>query len=162
MRRSTYLAGNSVLSLITFKELVWFDVILPELFHDILANIRVVLLNLSSKLQLVFRGYSNHISSLTNKVQYELGNVTTGDGYMLDGTSDDIPFGTRNDMSYTITRVDDSSSECTVGDTVRRPRCCESEDSLDSDVKTFDVKGLEEDFGSLFTILGSIKWGFSL
>ena len=103
MRRSTYLASDSVLSLITFKELVWFDVILPELFHDILANIRVVLLNLSSKLQLVFRGYSNHISSLTNKVQHELRNVTTSDGYMLDGTSDDIPFGTRNHVSNTIT-----------------------------------------------------------
>ena len=103
MRRSTYLAGNSVLSLITFKELVRLNVILPELLHDILAYIRVVLLNLSSNLQLVFWGYGNHIPSLTNEVQYELCDVTTGDGYMLDGTSDDIPFGTRNHVSNTIT-----------------------------------------------------------
>ena len=103
MRCGTYLASDGVLSLITFKELVWLNVILPELFHDILAYIRIVLLDLSSNLQLVFRRNSNHIPSLTNKVQYELGNVTTGDGYMLDGTSDDIPFGTRNHVSNTIT-----------------------------------------------------------
>ena len=103
MRCSTYLASDGVLPLITFKELVRLNVILPELLHDILAHIRVVLLDLSSNLQLVFRGHSNHIPSLSDKVQYELCNVTTGDGYMLDGTSDDIPFGTRNDVSDTIT-----------------------------------------------------------
>lgn len=60
-------------------------------------------------------------------------------------------------MGHTITRVDDRSSQCAVGNLVGRPRGCESQYGLDSDIQSFDIEGLEEDLGSLFPILWWIQ-----
>ena len=140
MRRSTYLASDSVLSLITFKELVWFDVILPELFDNVLADIAVLLFNLARDLQLIFGRYICHLSPFTHEVQHELGDVATCDGDVLDGTSNDVPLSAGNDMSDSIAGINDSARQGPISDSIGRPRRSQSKNSLNSDIETFDIE----------------------
>lgn len=149
-------------SLIPLKVLVRLRVILPELLHNILTHITIVLLHLPSHLQLVLRRNSSHLTTLSHEVEHELGDIATGDGYVLDGGADDIALSTGNDVSDTVSGIDNGAGESAVCDAVRGPGSCECENGLDGDVETFDVEGLEEDFGGLFSILGWIERRFSL
>lgn len=74
-----------MLSFESLEVLVRFRIILPELLHDILTHIAVVLLHFTSDLQLILRRNSRHLAPLTQEVEHELGDVATGDGYVLDG-----------------------------------------------------------------------------
>jgi len=65
-------------------------------------------------------------------------------------------------MGNTVSRVDDSSSKCTVRDTIGGPRGGECKDSLDSDVQALDVERFEEDFCGLFSVLRRVERWFSL
>lgn len=115
----TYLPRDSVLSFVAFKVLVWLCVVFPELFHDILTHITVILLNLSSNLQLIFRRDGGHVPSLTDKIQNKLGDITTGNGYMLNSTANDISLGARDNVCDTIPGINNCSSECAVCYSVR-------------------------------------------
>ena len=64
------------------------------------------------------RRNSGHFPTLTQQVQHELGDITTGNGDMLDGTADDITFRAGNDVRDTIARVNDGAGKCAIGDTV--------------------------------------------
>ena len=118
----TYPSGYGVLSLVPREVLVRLLVVLPELLHDVLADVAVLLLDLARHLELVFWWYVRHLASLAHEVQDELGDITTCDWDVLDSAPDDIALRTRNDVCDTITRVDNGSSECAVGNTVRGPR----------------------------------------
>ena len=116
--RETYASGDSVLTLVPRKVLVRLLVVLPELLHDILADITVLLLDLPRNLQLVLGRDIRHLTTLPHQVEHKLGNVAASDGDVLDRAADDVPLRTGNDVSNTITRVDDCASERAVGDTV--------------------------------------------
>jgi hypothetical protein len=88
--------------------------------------------------------------------------VTTGDGDVFDGTSNDVPFRARDDMCDTISRVDDSACERPVCCTVGCPGCGKGEHSLYSNVETLYIEGLEEDFGCLLSVFRRVKRRLSL
>ena len=127
-------------SIVPRKVLIRLLVILPELLHDVLAHIAVLLLDLPGDLQLVFRRDIGHLSALTHEVEHELGDITTGDGDVLDGTPNNITLRAGNDVGNTVSGVDDGTRERAVGDTVGRPRGGKSKDSLNGDVETLDVE----------------------
>ena len=129
-----------MLPLVARKVLVRLLVILPELFDDVLTDIAVLLFDLARDLQLVFGRYVRHLSAFTHEVQHELGDVATCDGDVLDGTSNDVPLRAGNDMSNTITGVNDSTRKRAVCDAVRGPRRSESEDRLYGNVQALDVE----------------------
>lgn len=158
----SHLPCDAVLILVALEVLVWLRVVLSELLDNVLADVTVVFLYFGRDLQVLLRGDVDHLSTFTQEVEHELRDVTTGDGDVLDGTADDIAFRARNNMSNAVSRVDDSSSERSVCDTVGRPGRGQSEDGLDGDIETLDIEGLEEDLRSLFTVLWRIERGLSL
>ena len=115
----TYLSCDAVLVLVTLEVLVRLCIILAELFDDILADITVVLFHLGCNFQVLLGRNIGRLSTLTQQVQHELCNITASNGDVLDGTTDNIAFGARNDVCDTITRVNDRAGECTISDAVR-------------------------------------------
>jgi hypothetical protein len=86
-------------------------VVLPKLLHYVLTDIAVPLLDGTSYLQLILGWNSRHLPSLSKKIQDKLRNVPSGDGDMLDGTTNDISICNRNDVRYTIAAIDDCACE---------------------------------------------------
>ena len=142
--------------------LVGLRIILPVLLHDILTDIAVRLLHLSCNLQLILGGNGRHLPSFSHQIQHELADIPTGDGDMFDRTSNHIPLSTRDNVSDTIARVNDSPGERTIRDFVRGPGGSESEHCLDGDVETFDIERFEKDLRSLFSVLGCVERRFGL
>ena len=151
-----------MLPVIPLKMLVRLCIILPKLPDDVLTHITVILLYLPCDLQLILRRDINGLSTLSHQVQYELRDIASSDGDVLDGAPNDVPFGARNNVCDTIPRVNDCSGEGAVSDSVGRPGCCEGEDGLNSYVQSLDIKRLEEDLGSLFSVLWGIERWFGL
>ena len=158
----SHLPCDAVLILVALEEFVRLRIILPKLLDDVLAHVAVIFLHLGRNLQVLLRGNIDHLATLSHKVEHELRDVTTGDRDVLDGAADDITFRARNNVGDTISRIDDSSSECAVGNAVGRPGRGQSKDSLDGNIETLDVEGLEEDLRSLFTVLRRVKRGLGL
>ena len=75
---------------------------------------------------------------------------------MLDRTSNNISFSTRDDMGDTVARVNDGSGQRAVRDLVGGPGGGKCEHRLDRDVQTLDVERFEKDLCGLFSILGCI------
>ena len=142
--------------------LVGLRIILPVLLHDILTDIAVRLLHLSCNLQLILGGNGRHLPSFSHQIQHELADIPTGDGDMFDRTSNHIPLSTRDNVSDTIARVNDSPGERTIRDFIGGPGGGECEHCLDGDVETFDVERFEKDLGSLFSVLGCVERRFGL
>jgi len=151
-----------VLSLIPLKVLVRLLVVLPELPDNVLTHITVVLLDFARDLELVFRRDRGHLPTLAHQVEDELGDVAASDGDVLDGASNNVSLGARNDMRDTISRVDDGSSEGPVGNAVGRPGGGKGEDGLNGDIETLDIERFKEDFSGLLAILRWIKRGLGL
>ena len=107
-----------MLTIVPLKVLVRLLVVLPKLAHYVLTDITVALLDLACNLQLILRRHVRHLPSLSHQVEHELRDITTSNRDMLDSAPDDISFGTGNNVGNTIARVDNSSSESTVGDAV--------------------------------------------
>jgi len=59
-------------------------IVLPKFLNDVLAHVAVVLLDLSSDLELVLRRNARHLSTLSEQVEDELADVATGNGDVLD------------------------------------------------------------------------------
>ena len=151
-----------MLALVPCKVLVRLLVILPELLHDVLAHVAVLLLDLPRDLELVLGGHVRHLAALAHEVEHELGDVAPGDGDVLDRAPDNVPLCTGDDVRDTVAGVDDGASERAVCHAVRGPGGGEREDGLDGDVEALDVEGLEEDLGRLLAILWRVQWGFGL
>ena len=151
-----------MLAIEPFEILVRLRVVLPKFLDYVLAHIRIILLDLPSNFQLVFRWHLRHLSALSHQVEYELCDVSSGDWDVLDSTADDIPLRTRNNVSDTVAGIDDRACECAVGDAIRGPRGGEGEHGLNGNVQTLDVERLEENLGRLFAILRWVQRGLSL
>ena len=107
-----------MLSIKPFKILVWLRIVLPKLPDDILTHIAIILLHLSRNLQLILRWHIDSLPTLSHQVQHKLRDIAPGDWDVLDCTSNDVPFRTRDNVRDTIPGVDNSSSERTIGDSV--------------------------------------------
>lgn len=114
----TYASGHGVFSFKSLEILVWLSIVLPELIHDVLAHVAVILLDLRGDLHLILRGYGGHLTTFSHQVEHELGDVPTGDWDVLDGASDDIALRARDNVGDTITRVNHSTGEGSVCDSV--------------------------------------------
>ncbi len=136
----TYPSGDTMLTLIPLKVLVWLDVVLPELFDDILAHIAERLFHLSRDFQLILWRNSSHLASLPKEVQHKLGNVPSCNRDMFDSTSDDVSFCAGDNMSNAITRINNGPGKSTVCDSVGRPGRGEGEHCLHSDIQALDVE----------------------
>lgn len=155
-------ARGRILSVMLDEILVRLRVVLPVLLHDILADVAVHFLGPSCNLQLILGRDGRHLPSFSHQIQYELGDIPTSDGDMFDRTSDDIPFSARDNVSNTIARVNDSSSESTVCDLVGRPGGSKGEHCLNGDVEALDIERFEKNLGSLFTVLRCVEGRFGL
>lgn len=157
-----YPPRDTVFAIITFEVFAGFFIILPELSNNVLANIRVIFLNLVGNPELIFRRDVSHLPSLSHQIEHELRDIASGYRDMLDGASNDIAFSARNNVGDTISGIDDGTREGAIGDTVGGPRRSKGKHGLYGDVKTFDIERFEEDFSSLFPVLGRIERRFSL
>lgn len=115
----THASCDTVLPIKPLEILVWLRIILPELLHNVLTHIAEVLLHFPCNLQLILRRNIDSLSTLSHQVQYELGDVASGDGDVLNGTSDDVPFCTRDNVRDTVSGINDCASESAVCDSVR-------------------------------------------
>lgn len=132
--RFTYPSGDGMLAFIPLEILVRLLVILSELLHDVLATVAERFFDFACYLQVVLRGYSGHFTSFPHEVQYELGDIASCYGNVLDSTSDDVSVRAGDNVRYTIAGIDDRSSECAIGDSVGGPGGGKSEHGLDGDV----------------------------
>ena len=153
----THSARDGMFTIISFKVLLRILIVLPKLPHNILAHIAIILLHLACNLQLVFRRHIHHFTALTHQVENELRNVTPCDGDVLDRTPDNVPLCAGDDMRDPVTGVDDGSGKRSIGGAAGDPRRCECEHGLDSNVKSFDVKRLKENFSCLFSVFGRVE-----
>lgn len=151
-----------MLALVPREELVWLLVVLPELLHDVLADVAVLFLDLARDLELVLGRHVRHLAALAHEVEHELRDVAPGDGDVLDRAADDVPLCAGDDVRDTIARVNDGAGERAVRDTVRGPRGREREHGLHGDVEALDVEGLEEDLGRLLAVFWWVQWGLGL
>jgi hypothetical protein len=151
-----------VFSIISLEVLQRIFIVFPKLPHDILAHIAIILLHLPRDFQLVLRRHIHHFTALTHKIENELRYVASSDGNVLDCTPDNVPLGAGDDVGDAIAGVDDGAGERAIGDAAGSPRCCKCEHSLDGDIKSFDVEGLEEDLGCLFSVFGRVERGLRL
>ena len=142
--------------------LVGLRVVLSELLDDVLAHVRIVLLDLSGDLQLVLGRYLRHLTALSHEIEHELRDVPPGYRDVFDGAPDHVALGAGDDMGHAVARVDDRAGERAVGHAVRGPRRGEGEHGLDGNVQPLDVERLEEDFGRLLAILRGVQRWFGL
>lgn len=108
-RQDTYSPGDTMLASVALEHVVRVRIVLPKLLHYVLANIAVVLFDFRGDLHLVLRRDDSHLSTFAHQIKYELSDITTSDRNMLDRTTDNIAFRARNDVRYTVTRVNDGS-----------------------------------------------------
>lgn len=118
---TTYPSSDTVFSFIPLKILVRLRIIFPEFLDDILADITIILLDLSCDLQLLFRRYCRHLPALSHEVEHELRDIAASDWDMFDSTSDDVSFRARYNVRDTVAGVNDSTSECTIINLVGGP-----------------------------------------
>lgn len=158
----TYPPRYGMFPIIPFKVLVWLRIIFPKLFHDVLAHIAIILLDLRCNSQLIFGWDGCHLTALPQEVQHELRDISSGNWDVFYGTSDNVSFRAGYDVGDTVARVNNCARQCPVYHAIRRPGSRKGKYSLDSDIETLDVEGLEEDLCGLFPVLGWIKWRLGL
>ncbi len=100
-----------MLAIEPLEKLVRLRIVLPEFLDYVLAHIRIILLDLPGNLQLVFRWHMRHLSALSHQIEHELRDVSSGNWDMLDSATDDIALRTRDDVSDTVTGIDDRASQ---------------------------------------------------
>lgn len=97
------------------------------------------------------------LATITQERLYKVGNVTTGDWDGFDGRADDVTLCDGDDVSDTLTTVDNGTGERAVLDLGAGPGSGESKDGLDSNVETGDVEGFEHDLGNILAVLGGVE-----
>ena len=146
--------------------LVRLFVILCELLVRVFAYITIPFFNLGSDL----RGVSSLelLTSVLKCRESVLGDVPTGKWDVLDTTRDNVAIANWEDVSHTITRVDDGSChlrEVQVSHVCRAVWSSdlgvEGQGGLDSNEESLDVEGLKHDLCHLLPVLWSVHWWLS-
>lgn len=134
------------------QEAVGLAVVAGKFLDNVGAHVAVFLLDLLCGLQAAVG-----LATVTKQALHEVGDVSTGNGYTLNGGTDDVAFRDGDNMGHTVTGVDDSSGQGSVGHFRGRPGCSQRKDGLDGDVETSAVERLEHDLGGVLTVLGGIQ-----
>lgn len=146
-------------ALLNSEPLIGISVILGELLSNIRADIAVLLLNTLGDLKRL-RG-RNDLTTLTMKSLDESRDITTSKRDVLDGRSDDITFSDGDDVSNSISRIDNSTSQGALS-LLGGPGSGQGQDGLHSDVETGNTQSLEEDLSGELAVLRGVKRGLSL
>mmetsp|Transcript_39287 Transcript_39287/g.99011 ORF Transcript_39287/g.99011 Transcript_39287/m.99011 type:complete len:469 (-) Transcript_39287:189-1595(-) len=149
--------GHRLDALVLLDPLFRLRIVLLVLTDDIGTHVAVGLLHTLGNLEGLSGRDNTAALTLTLQLLHERRHITTGQRNVLDGTADNITLSDRDDVSDTITRVNHSTSEGTLGHLLRGPRRSQRKHSLHSNVQTGDVESLEHDLGSVLTVLGSVK-----
>ena len=153
---TTYPSSNAVDAVVLLEVLPRLAIVLPVLLHDILANVRVALLDSLRDLELILRRHIGHLASFSQQRLHKGSDVSPGNRDMLDRRPNNVTFRTRDNVRDTVSGVDDCAGEGAVGRLVGRPGGGKGENCLDGDVETLDVEGFEEDFGCLLSVFGRV------
>lgn len=149
------LLGDGIRSSVHAEPFLRLAVVLGKLLGNVWADIGVLLLDaLGHFLGLRRR---NALVTLTEELLDKEGDVATGDGDVLDAGADDVTLSDRDDVSHTITRVNDGTGESTLSHLAAGPGGSKGENGLNSDVKAGDVEGLKEDLSEVLTVLGGVE-----
>lgn len=145
---------------VLLEELGRLRVKLLELLDNVRANVAVMLLDVLGHLHAILG--RNRVLALAQQLLHKVGDITAGDGNVLDGRADDVAFGHGNHVRHAVARVDNGAGERVVGDLVGGPACSEREHCLYSDIHARHVERLEHDFRGVFAVLWRIKRRFRL
>jgi len=149
------LLGHRIHSLVNLEPLGGLSIVLGELLGDIGANVRVKLLDALCHLERLCR--RDALITLTEELLNEGSDITTSKRDVLDARTDNVTLSNRDNVSHTITTVDNSTSKGTILNLLLGPRGSKSKHGLHGDVKTGDVEGLEEDLCEVLTVLRSVQ-----
>jgi len=138
------------------KVLFRVSVVLVVLLDKIRADIAILLLDGTSNVQdLVSR---HGLVSGTKLVDDEVSDGTTSERNVTNARSDDETGNNWNNMSDTITRVDNSTSDFTALTLLDVEHgSIKSQDGLDSNVETGHIESLEHDLSEILTVLWSVE-----
>jgi len=148
--------SDGIFRLVEFDAFGGICVILFELLGEIRADVSVVFLDALCDLE-GLSGRNLLLSSFSHQVQHKVCHISSGDRNVLDATSDDISLRDGDDVSNTITGIDDGTGESSFLGLFGGPGGSESKDGLNGNVKTGDVESLKHDLSGVFTILGGIE-----
>jgi len=133
---------------------------LGVLLNNIVANIAVLLLDAGCLF------LSTLLTAIKESLLNEVGHITTSQRNALDAGTNNIGVTNWEDVSNTITSVNDSTSHIALSETYiiaiatsLADLGIEGKSSLHTNEEALDIEGLKHDFGDLLTILWSVhRW----
>lgn len=135
-----------------FQEPVRLAVVASELLNNIRAYVTMFFLYFLCSLETAV-----WLAAVAEKVLYEIRDVSTSDGYALDGGADDVALSDGDNVGHTIAGVDNGAGQGSIGDLGGCPGCGKGKDCLDGNVETGAVERLEHDLGRVLAVLGRIQ-----
>ena len=148
--------GDGLNTFVRLDALVRLGIELGELLDHIRADVTVGFLDSLGNLE----GLSGrNVTSLTlsHELLDEAGDITTSNGDVLDATTDDVTISDRDDVSDTITRINDGSGQGSLCDLLGSPGGSQSKNSLHSNVETGHIEGLEHNLCGVLSVLRGIE-----
>lgn len=153
------LGGLDPVAIIVLFLLVKFGVLLLQ----VLAHVTILFLNASSLLIVTF------LTTVSKRLLDVISHGAAGHRNALDAGANYVRVTHWEDMSHTITSIDDCACHVRIGesDFVRSvlssfaDLSIEGKSSLYTNEQTFNIESLEHDLSHLLTVLGRVHWRFS-
>lgn len=149
--------SDGVFAFETFKVLVRVFIVSSKFADNVLADIRVVLLDLLCHPTRVFGWNVGRFAAFSKQLLDKVGDIPSGNGDMLDSRADNIPFSHRDHVGDTITRINDRTCQRSIGHLVARPRGRQRQHCLHCNVQSLDVETLKHDLCRILSVLGRIE-----
>merc|ERR1712152_109895 len=118
---------------------------------EVKSNVAELFLDVTD--DFTFSGGGERVTSLGEDLHEVVGKLTSSQVQTEDGVWESITFIDGDGVGYTITRVHDNTSGTS--------RSIEGKDSLDGNIHSWHVEGLEHDLGHLFAVSFWVEWSFS-
>jgi len=123
-----------------------------ELLDDVRAHVAVLLLDLLGRLE-----RRVWLATVSEKRLDEVGDIAASNRNRLDRRTDYVALSHRDNVSNTVTRIDNCARQGPVLDFGRGPRRRQRQHGLYGNVETCAVERLEEDLSSVFSVLGGVQ-----
>jgi len=120
-----------------------------HLLLKVKSNVAELLLDVTNNLTL--GGGGEGVASLGKDLHQVVSEVTTGKIQSEDGVGESVSLVDGDGVGDTITGIKDDTSGSSRG--------VEGKDSLDGDIHSWGVEGLEHDLGHLFSVGLGVQWG---
>ena len=148
--------GDGLDTLVLLDPLLTTRVVLPELLDDIGANVAVSFLDTLGNLTRHGRGDSGTFT-IPHQLLDKRSDGTSSKGDRLDGRTNNVTLGNRDDVSHTSSGINNGTGKGSVGNLRRGPRGSNSKDSLNGNVQPRDVEGLKHNLSSVLTVLRGVE-----